>query len=384
MRKKVLVGMSGGVDSSVAVVLLKEQGYEVSGVFMNLGGRKKPVKSLLNLACCGSEGKEIEDVKKVAGILDIRLHIIEMTEEYNDIVLNYFKREYLRGRTPNPCVVCNRFLKFGILLEKARGEFKTPFDFFATGHYARVDYDSTVNRYVIKKAADRDKDQSYFLFLLTQKQLSQTLFPLGEYKKEEVREVAKKEKLPVSAKEESQDFINGDRSLLFEDRMEEGPVVDNSGNVLGRHKGIFRYTIGQRKGLGIAAKRPLYVIGINPAENSVVVGEKKDVYSRDLIADDVNLIGAEKIDAPVEVDAKIRYKHTAAPAVVESADERGKLRVRFEEPQWAITPGQAVVFYKGDVMLGGGFIKESSGGNIRNLPRTPFHKGGREVWGGAV
>ncbi len=358
MRKKVLVGMSGGVDSSVAAYLLKEQGYDVTGAFMNLWAETgKPEAESLRSACYSPEGKEIEDVKKVAELLNIRLYIVDLSKEYAKEVLQYFKKEYLAGRTPNPCVVCNRLLKFGLLRDKASSLSGIHFDFFATGHYARAEYDKTLNRYTLKKATDTEKDQSYFLFLLTQKQISQSIFPLGRYQKKQVRALAKKYNLPVSEKKESQDFISGDRSLLFEDRMEEGPIVDRTGRVLGRHKGIFRYTIGQRKGLGIAAKSPLYVIGINPAKNHIVVGEKKDVYGRQFIAENVNLVSLEKIDAPLKVNAKIRYKHTAATAVVEPADNRGNLRIRFERPQWAITPGQAVVFYRDDVLLGGGVIR---------------------------
>jgi tRNA-uridine 2-sulfurtransferase len=355
-KKRVLVGMSGGVDSSVAAALLKEQGYEVSGAFMKIGRATGPFNDPLNLACQGFDNREIEDVKKVSELLDMKIHIIDMTKEYNDIVLNYFRREYLSGRTPNPCVVCNRFLKFGVLQEKALGEFNTPFDFFATGHYARVSYEKSVGRYIIKKAADRDKDQSYFLFLLTQKQLSQTLFPLGGYTKRQVRDAAKRRKLPVSEKEESQDFIRGEYLSLFKGDRKEGYVVDKNGSVLGSHKGIFRYTIGQRKGLGISAKHPLYVIGINAAENSIVVGEKKDVYGKELIAEDVNMVSIGGIDSPMNVDVKIRYKHNAASATIEPSDGKGRVRIRFKKMQWAITPGQAVAFYKKNTLLGGGFI----------------------------
>ncbi len=351
--------MSGGVDSSVAALLLKKDGYEVSGVFMKIwGDAAKPCDQPLKSACYGPEGKDLEDAQKVAALLDIELRVVDLSKEYEEIVLKYFTREYTAGRTPNPCVVCNRFLKFGILLDKAKAGTGTVFDFFATGHYARVEYDKILRRHVLKKAVDASKDQSYFLFLLTQEQLSKTLFPLGIYTKKQVRALAKKHGLPVSGKEESQDFIGGDRSFLFEGRTAEGPVLDKKGAVLGKHRGIARYTIGQRKGLGIAAKYPLYVTGIDSGTNTINVGEKKDVYGRELIAGQVNLQGIDSIDGPMKVDAKIRYKHAAAPAVVEPADEKGKILVRFEKPQWAITPGQAVVLYRGDILLGGGFIEK--------------------------
>lgn len=356
-KKKVLVGMSGGVDSSTAALLLKKQGYEVTGVFMKICDHTThPCKRPLKTVCGANEEKDLEDAQRVATLLGIKLHIVDLSKEYKDIVLNYFIREYTAGRTPNPCVICNRFLKFGILREKALSASGESFDFFATGHYALLEYDRTLARYVLKKAVDASKDQSYFLFLLTPDQLSQTLFPLGRYTKKQVRALANKYGLPVSEKTESQDFIYGDRFLLFEGKTAEGPVVDKNGRVLGKHKGIFNYTLGQRKGLGISAKHPLYVTSIDSKTNTITVGEKKDVYSRELVVRDTNLPGIDRIDKPVRVEAKIRYKHPASPAVITPGNEKGKLLVRFAKPQWAITPGQAVVFYQKDVVLGGGFI----------------------------
>ncbi len=393
MSKKILVGMSGGVDSSVAALLLKKEGYAVTGVFMNVrGDTAHPVNASLKSACCGHEGKDLEDAQKIAGILGIKLHIIDLSKEYGKTVLKYFTGEYTAGRTPNPCVICNRFLKFGILRDRAEKAAGATFDYFATGHYVRAEYDKTLRRHVLKKGADPEKDQSYFLFLLTQEQISHTLFPLGRHTKKQVRALAKEYGLPVSDKEESQDFACGDRLFLFEGACGEGPVIDQDGRVLGRHKGIFNYTIGQRKGMGIAAKHPLYVTGIDKKTNSITVGEKKDVYGKELIAGDVNLVGIDSISKPLKVYAKIRYKHPAAPATVEPFDakqppqpapsppgekekettkfplpfgerdrvrgEKGKILVRFEKPQWAITPGQAVVFYRKNLLLGGGFIKK--------------------------
>lgn len=353
MKKKVLVGMSGGVDSSVAAVLLKEDGYDVSGVFMRIWDEK--YRDVLSGATCfAPEKQDIEDVKNIADILGIKLYIVDLTKEFSETVLDYFKKEYRKGRTPNPCVVCNRFLKFGYLMEKM-GK-RTDFDFFATGHYAIVDFDKEKNRYLLKKGIDRNKEQSYFLFLLTQKQLSKIIFPLGRYTKKEVKKIAEDYKLPVKDKKESQDFIKGDRSVLFNEKLETGEIVDRDGNILGRHKGICFYTIGQRKGMGIAKGKPLYVIGIDKKNNRIIAGDKKDVYKSEFLVEKTNWISVEGIEKPLKVNVKVRYKHSEAPATV-YPPESNYIKVIFEHPQWAITPGQAAVFYKGDVVLGGGFIR---------------------------
>ena len=353
MKKKILVGMSGGVDSSVAAIVLKEKGYEVIGVFMKTwegeeGGKCSP-------ACYGPEEKDIEDVKKVCKCIGMPLYIMDMSREYRKWVLDYFIREYSKGKTPNPCIICNRFVKFHLLLEKSTST-GIQFDYFATGHYAQVEYDSERNRYLLKRAVDEEKDQSYFLYLLTQKQLSRVLFPLWTYKKAQVRDIAKKYKLSVVDKPESQDFISGDRSHLFEKGTKPGDVVDINGNVLGKHKGIVSYTIGQRKGFGISSGKPLYVIRIDAEKNTLIMGEEKDVYSDELIAANVNLISVDTIEKPMKVVAKIRYKHKLSPAVVYPAGD-GKVRVKFEKPQWAITPGQSVVFYDKNTVVGGGIIE---------------------------
>ncbi len=354
-KKKIVIGMSGGVDSTVSAILLKQQGFNVSGVFMKTWDEKNTGICGEKSSCYGPEEKEIQDVEKICKKIGIPLYFVDAKEEFHKKVLDYFKNEYLAGRTPNPCVVCNRFIKFQFLIEQLE-KMGLDFDLFATGHYARVEYDPETRRYKLKKGIDRTKDQSYFLFLLNQKQLSRVIFPLGNLTKENVREIAKKNGLDVYKKEESQDFISGDRFFLFEEDAKPGDIVDANGNVLGRHRGIIFYTIGQRKGTGIAKGKPVYVIGIDSKNNRIIVGEEKDLYKSRLIATDVNLIGIEKLVHPMEVVAKIRYKHEGAKALISQAG-KNKIEVSFEEPQRAITPGQAVVFYKEDEVIGGGFIE---------------------------
>jgi len=355
MKKRVIVGMSGGIDSSVSAFLLKEKGYEVIGVFMKIWNDQIPINLKKDKpSCYGPEEKDIEDAKKVAEFLNIPFYLIDVRKEYKEKVFDYFLDEYIKGKTPNPCVICNRFIKFGYLIEKAV-QSGIKFDYFATGHYAIVEYDKKNGRYLLKKALDRKKDQSYFLYLLNQKQLSFSLFPLGKYRKEKVREIAKKYKIPVSEKSESQDFISGDRFPIFENYAQKGPIIDKKGNVLGYHKGIMFYTIGQRKGLGISFGKPLYVIGILPEKNSIVVGEKKDCYKDTLIAKNLNFISVEKLEKPMEVKAKIRYASKESKAVVYPIG-KDIVEVKFSSPQWAVTPGQSVIFYKKDIVIGGGII----------------------------
>jgi len=359
MKKKILVGMSGGVDSSVAAIALKEKGYEVIGVFMKAWPSDAPLRQhppeAGKSACYGPDENDIEDVKKICECIGIPFHVIDMSREYRKWVLDYFIREYRNGKTPNPCIICNRFVKFHLLLEKSTSA-GIQFDYFATGHYAQVEYDRERNRYLLKRAVDEEKDQSYFLYLLTQQQLSRVLFPLWTYKKAQVRNMAKKYKLSVVNKPESQDFISGDCFYLFENGTKPGDVVDINGNVLGKHKGIVFYTIGQRKGLGISSKHPLYVVKIDAEKNTLIMGEKKDVYSDELIAANINLISVDTIEKPIKVVAKVRYKHKLSPAVVCSAGD-GKVRVKFDKPQWAVTPGQSVVFYDKNTVIGGGIIE---------------------------
>jgi len=355
---KVVVAMSGGVDSSVAAALLKEKGYQVNGVTMKIwDGEAFPVEGGRH-GCYGpGEEEDIEDARKVAQILGIPFHVFDLRQEYKAEVLDYFCHEYLSGRTPNPCLRCNHKVKFDALLRKTQDS-GIDFDYFATGHYARVEYNKSKHRYLLKKAMDLSKDQSYFISSLSQEQLGRLLFPIGNYTKEEVRKMASDFELGVDNKPESQDFIAGGYSFLVK-AAQPGPILDKQGNVLGEHRGIPFYTIGQRKGLGISSKEPLYVTDIDQEKNAIVVGGKEEVYRDELTASGLNWIAIEKLEQPTKVKARIRYAHNEAEAIITPLNE-DKVYVKFKEPQMAITPGQAVVFYQGDVVVGGGTIERTS------------------------
>jgi tRNA-specific 2-thiouridylase len=352
---KVAVGMSGGVDSSVAAALLKEKGYDVIGICMKIWDGTPLIAGEYH-ACYGpDEVGDIEDATRIAEQLGIPFHVIDLVEEYKTTILDYFKGEYLVGRTPNPCIKCNQHIKFKKLISKTQ-DLGIRFNCFATGHYARVEYSSDRKRYLLRKAKDIKKDQSYWLAFLSQEQLSTVIFPLGDLTKGDVREKARALRLDTHDKPDSQDFFSGDYKQLIDVPDRPGPIRHKDGTVLGTHSGIWSYTIGQRKGLGISAKKPLYVVDIDERENTVIVGFREDLAHGGLTAHDVHLIAVENITQPMQVTMKIRYAQRAFEGRLHPL-QAGTAHVTFREPQLAVTPGQAVVFYDGDYVVGGGIIE---------------------------
>lgn len=353
-KETVIVGLSGGVDSSVAAYLLKEQGFDVIGVTMAIWDGQ--YKSTGKHACYGSdEEEEIGEAREVAKKLDIPYHVFNCSDEYKYAVLDYFKSEYLAGRTPNPCVQCNQLIKFGILPAMARKS-GIEFDFFATGHYANVEFSEKYQRYILKNAVDLKKDQTYFLHRLTQDQLSNAMFPIGRFNKPEIKELARKVGITIEDKEESQDFYSGDYKDLLEVEDHPGNIVDSKGKVLGNHKGIWNYTIGQRKGLGIAWSEPLYVIGLDKESNTVIVGIREETCHSSFVVSNMNWVALSELARPMNCLAKIRSAQKKCEATIEPI-ENGDVKVTFFHPDDAITPGQSAVFYENDIVLGGGIIK---------------------------
>lgn len=373
-NKKAVVAMSGGVDSSVAAYLLKEQGYDVVGLFMRMGnlyGDNTAQKPRLR-SCCSLE--DAHDAERVAESLDIPFYVLNFKEAFEGLV-DYFCAEYARGRTPNPCIICNQSLKFGKLLRFA-GDIGA--DHLATGHYARLA--KAKDRYILKTGSDRQKDQSYVLFSLSQGQLARALFPLGEWTKEQVRRKASELSLRTEAKPDSQEvcFVpdNGYGELIQErtgNNIRAGLIKDTRGRVLGSHSGIQFFTIGQRRGLGIAMGEPYYVIDIDPVEGTVIVGRDQETLVAEFLVADLNWVSIEKPMGKVKADVKIRYNHRAAPAAIYPTED-DMVRVVFDEPQRAVTPGQAAVFYDGDIVLGGGWIERKSPLNMDKVPAALAEK----------
>lgn len=352
---KILVGLSGGVDSSVAALLLKQQGHKVIGATMSIWGKDgMAAKSGHKNACYGPDEKEdIEQARAIAEQIGIPYHVFNCVEQYEKIVLENFKSEYIQGRTPNPCVWCNALVKFGVLPHMARLN-GIEFDKFATGHYARVEKDG--NRYLLKRGIAPHKDQSYFLYRLKQEQLSQIILPLGSYTKDEIRKIAKDGGLEVAEKPDSQDFYDGDYNELLGIEEKQGNIVDLDGKILGTHKGIWNYTIGQRKGVGISSTEPLYVLELRKDTNEVVIGPADKTFKKALKAVNMNWIGIEDLKEERTAQAKIRSTQQPTPVTIRPAENGAE--VIFDELQKSIAIGQSVVLYDGDVVLGGGVIDE--------------------------
>lgn len=355
-KKTVVVGLSGGVDSSVAAYLLKEQGYDVIGVTMQIWQEEDSCTVEENGGCCGLSA--VEDARRVAQKLDIPYYVMNFRKEFQEQVIDYFTREYLEGRTPNPCIACNRYVKWESLLKRS---LEIGADYIATGHYARVEQLPN-GRYAIRNSVTAKKDQTYALYNLTQEQLARTLMPVGAYTKEEIRKIAEEAGLPVAHKKDSQEICfvpDNDYAGFIKNStgktIPKGNFVLADGKVIGEHQGIIHYTIGQRKGLNLSMGHPVFVTKIRPDTNEVVIGENEDLFINTLLCDRVNFMAIEGLEEEVRLKAKIRYNHPGAECVISPAEE-GKVRVTFDQPQRAITPGQAVVFYQGEYVAGGGII----------------------------
>ncbi|MDR1218175.1 MAG: tRNA 2-thiouridine(34) synthase MnmA [Treponema sp.] len=375
LRKKAVVAMSGGVDSSVAAALMKERGFECIGVTMKLFATEDISGSGEGGCCSGTAGhassktsshrgccslNDVEDARAVAFRMDMPHYVLNFSDEFKTFVIDNFIETYRKGATPNPCIECNRRLKFEKLLLRAQ---QLDFDYIVTGHYAQIERSG--DRFLLKKALDSQKDQSYVLYAMTQEQLKRTVFPLGGLSKPEVREIARTCGFINAAKRDSQDICfvpNGDYAEFIESytgaSSPKGDVIDKNGAILGVHRGIVRYTIGQRRGLGLAFNSPRYVVAKSAENNSITLGEEKDLYVKTLVADNVNLIARDVLDRPLRVTVKTRYLQKERRGTVEQTGPDA-IRIVFDEPQRAITPGQAAVFYDGDLVVGGGTIRQA-------------------------
>jgi tRNA-specific 2-thiouridylase len=365
---KIAVAMSGGVDSSAAAAILKDEGHEIVGFTMQLWNQRRGLTvdengEAMPSRCCSLD--DVYDARRVAEDLGFPFYVLNLEREFEREVVEPFVESYLSGETPIPCVACNSRLKFAALDRMA---LSVGCERVATGHYARVRFDEEAKRYRLLRGLDERKDQSYFLWELTQGQLSRALFPLGELTKQDARVAARRRGLPVAEKKESQEICfvpDGDYAGFIEryleaegretERPPRGEIVDTSGRVVGRHEGAHRYTVGQRRGLGVSRELPLYVVRVEPEENRVVVGHAEELLSREFTAAGVNWIAFDEPTKSVRADVRVRYRHEEAPATI-TPEGRGRVRVRFDQPQRAITPGQACVFYRGEEVVGGGWI----------------------------
>lgn len=350
-----MVAMSGGVDSSVAALLMKEKGFECMGVTMKLYNNEQ-VLSKEN-TCCSLD--DVEDARSVAFKLGMPYYVFNFSDRFKEDVIDRFVDAYENGRTPNPCIDCNRYLKFDKLFSRMK---ELDYDCIVTGHYAQIEFDASSGRYLLKKSVDLNKDQSYVLYSLTQEQLAHVQFPLGSMSKPEVREIAAKNGFINAKKHDSQDicFVTDGTYCDFIENytgkhFPEGDFIDKNGRFLGRHKGIIRYTVGQRKGLGISFEQPMYVTAVNPENNTVTLGTNEELFSTTVIAEKINLISTDNLYTPVRIKAKVRYRQSEQWATAVQTDE-DTIKVEFDEPQRAITKGQAVVLYDRDIVVGGGTI----------------------------
>lgn len=353
-KKKVVVGLSGGVDSSVAAYLLKEEGYEVIGVMLNLS-QNDEVYMMQEGGCCSLSS--VIDARKVAELLDIPFYVLNYKDLFKDKIVDYFVQDYMAGNTPNPCIECNRHIKFGKLLKNAR---MIGVDYMATGHYANIE--NIDGKFVLKRGVDLGKDQTYMLYTLTQEQLKHTLMPCGKYTKEQVREIAKNIGMNVHNKKDSEEICfvpDGNHGSFISKvkKIEQGNFVDKNGNILGKHKGIVYYTIGQRKGLNLSLGKPVYVIEIRGKTNEVVIGDEEDIFFKNAFISEVNIISGDVASVPRKVQAKIRYQSKLCDARVDIISDK-EMKIIFDEPQRAMTKGQSLVLYDGDIVVGGGIIRK--------------------------